>query len=373
MLKIIIFILLVTVFILRCAVMGVMCLVRKLRGKEQKKHLALRFLYPLFILAVAFALLFPPKIHLPKAEKALGNALSGKVFGCNGEDLYFSSDGFVYAARGLFEPYFFEDPLYQYEMGDDGTAVLSDIYGKERIMRYDKKKNALLEKNKDWQKTLDSLSEAKESEMQGLVDKLAPNQRELVSMLEFNHYKEKYAAAGDALSGKAFRGRNTDYIIDVESEFTVIFYENGEYSFRWKYVGDGHLKSGNDESRFGFYEYNPLTGSVSLAKTGFRSGNKFKYDKKNGTLTGKNKRGEEYVMSEVSFEEIGLLKNEVRHVRNDGGSDTLYFSSCGSLVTGGFRRCNYAFSGDSKKISVFYDIYEKIYDLDEVADFDTDK
>ena len=377
MLKIIIFILLVTVFILRCAVMGIMCLVRKLRGKEQKKHLALRFLYPLFILAVAFVLLFPPRIRLPKAsakQNETENALSGKVFGYNGDNLYFSTDGFVYKERGLSAPHFFDDPLYRYEMDDDGTVVLSNIFGKKRIMRYDKKKNALFEKNEEWQKTVDSLPAEKQAEMQGITSRLGAEQSELVSRLEFKHYKEKYAAVSDALSGKAFRGRNTDYIVDVESEFTVIFYENGEYSFRWKYLGGGNLKSGNDESRFGLYEYNPLTGSVSLPKTSFRSRNKFKYDKKNGTLTGKNRRGEAYVMREVSFEEIGLRKNEVRHARNDNiGSVTLYFSPCGSLVTEGFRRCNYAFSDDLKKISVFHDIYEEIYDLDEVADFGKDK
>ena len=146
--------------------------------------------------------------------------------------------------------------LYHYEENGEGV-VLMDARGKEKRLYW--KKNALVEAGN------------------GDGETFLPTS-----------YRARFTVQPNAFSGRAFRGEIESHL-GIESQFTVIFYENGEYALGWRYIGDGHLKGGDSEDYFGIYEYNARTKKVLLPEAGHWCRRDFVYDSER-TRSGKDGR-----------------------------------------------------------------------------------
>lgn len=338
--KILFFVLVVCAVLLREVVLFSVWLVRKILKKDAKPRsalsLALRHMvFPLIALVAAFFYAFPnrlPRIENPFQLSSHPASVENTVFGGSSfSSLYFSADGFVYEALRSGGGYYFRDVLYHYEEDGEGV-VLMDARGKEKRLYW--KKNALVEAGN------------------GDGETFLPTS-----------YRARFTAQPNALSGRAFRGE-TESHLGIESQFTVIFYENGEYALGWRYIGDGHLKGGDREDYFGIYEYNARTKKVLLPEAGHWCRRDFVYDSEKNTLTGKTDDGDEFVMTEISFEELGLFKNETilkyGKESNELGASVLHYSRLGSQVEHSAHRLNW--SNYEKRFTrlndyVFYRLY----------------
>lgn len=338
--KILFFVLVVCAVLLREAVLFSVWLVRKILKKDAKPRsalsLALRHMvFPLIALVAAFFYAFPnrlPRIKNPFQLSSRPASVENTVFGGSSfSSLYFSADGFVYEALRSGGGYFFRDVLYHYEEDGEGV-VLMDARGKEKRLNW--KKNALVEAGN------------------GDGETFLPTS-----------YRARFTAQPNALSGRAFRGETKSHL-GIESQFTVIFYENGEYALGWRYIGDGHLKGGDSEDYFGIYEYSARTKKVFLPEAGHWCRRDFVYDSDKNTLTGKTDDGEDFVMTEISFEELGLFKNETvlkyGKEANELGASVLHYSRLGSQVEHSAHRLNW--SNYEKRFTrlndyVFYRLY----------------
>ena len=149
--KILFFVLVVCVVLLREAVLFSVWLVRKILKKDAKPRsalsLALRHMvFPLIALVAAFFYAFPnrlPRIENPFQLSSRPASVENTVFGGSSfSSLYFSADGFVYEALRSGGGYFFRDVLYHYKEDGEGV-VLMDARGKEKRLYW--KKNSLVE------------------------------------------------------------------------------------------------------------------------------------------------------------------------------------------------------------------------------------
>ena len=322
--------------------------VRKIMKKPAKKRrLVWRILDTAVPLALAAYLLctsslsltlpnLPGLPSLPNLTKSSGGVVNS-VFG----NLFFSEDGFVYEVSGLFGKHFsFRDVLYRYEV-DGNTVRCTDPDGKKRTMN-----------------------------LRGSV--LFDNGGDGVNM-----HRRKFTAKPDEFSGKVFRGETDDGW--VASQFTLIFYDNGEYALGWRYLGSGNLKGGDSEDSFGIYEYSPLTKTILLPKSTHWCGQTFTYDKKKGTLTGTFKgiglgSKEPFEMTEISFEELGVHKNETLLVYDkdseEYGPTVHYWSKHGSLVSHSLHSAwKTAMTGTERTFDRFNEyVYYRLYQRKNIAE-----